>query len=87
MISRSLYLHRLESISFSLQLSLLVPNIMAGRIIGKGGEKIKAIKLSSNCNVNVANEPIVRLFSLCCLCYFPFFLLSHRIIPPSAKSL
>jgi len=39
-------------------LTLLVPNIMAGRIIGKGGEKIKSIKQNSGCNINVANDPI-----------------------------
>jgi predicted RNA-binding protein YlqC (UPF0109 family) len=44
-----------------LTLTLLVPNIMAGRIIGKGGEKIKGIKADSGANVNVANEPVVRV--------------------------
>ncbi len=37
---------------------LLVPNIMAGRIIGKGGDKIKTIKQTSGCGVNVANEAL-----------------------------
>jgi predicted RNA-binding protein YlqC (UPF0109 family) len=38
--------------------TLLIPNLMAGRIIGKAGEKIKSIKQESGANVSVANEPI-----------------------------
>jgi len=41
-----------------LNVVLLVPNIMAGRIIGKGGEKIKSIKQTSGCAVNVANDAL-----------------------------
>lgn len=39
-------------------LVLLLPNIMAGRVIGKSGEKVKSIKADSGANVNVANDPI-----------------------------
>lgn len=37
---------------------LLLPNVMTGRVIGKGGEKIKAIKQSSGASINISNDPI-----------------------------
>ena len=57
-------------VSQDITIALLVPNIMAGRIIGKGGEKIKTIKQNTNCSINVANDPIVRarVFVVLCVC-------------------
>lgn len=64
-----------------LTLVLLVPNIMAGRIIGKGGEKIKTIKADSGANVNVANDPIVRAAQFRIRCHRISREMLHEIQP------
>ena len=39
-------------------LNLLLPIVLTGRVIGKGGERIKAIKEESGALISIANDPL-----------------------------